>query len=245
MSARIARIVGATGVVTFLTASPVCADWSIGVFAGAAHTAATSLTLIRPGESTNVALAPVHYRSESFAPPIYYGYRIGFFPRSSWIGIEGELIHLKVVADTSRTARMDGVMRGETVSGTVPISSLVEHFSITHGVNLLLVNAVMRRPLGAESAERARWTVSARLGAGGSIPHPESDIGGRSFEGYEWGALSLQAAAGAEMRVAARLSIVGEYKLTRTVQEVTISGGTARTPLTTHHVAGGLALRLR
>jgi hypothetical protein len=191
-----------------------------------------------------VSFSPVRYRSESLEAPVYYGYRLGFFPRSGWIGVEGELIHLKVVADTRPDVRIDGVLRGEPVSGSVPLSSIVEDFSITHGVNLLLLNAVARRRAGGDRASHARWTVAARLGAGASIPHAESTIGGAHREGYEWGALSVQGAAGVEMRVMRGLSIMSEYKLTHTVQDVRVAAGTARTPLTTHHVVAGLAVRL-
>ena len=69
------------------------ADWTLGVFVGMAHTRPTSLTLIQPAEDTDVTLSPVRYRSESLTLPIYYGYRVAFFPRSSWLGIEGELVH--------------------------------------------------------------------------------------------------------------------------------------------------------
>jgi hypothetical protein len=66
----------------------------------------------------------------------------------------------------------------------------------------------------------------------------------RSLEQYEWGALSLQAAGGLEVRLGRRLYAAGEYKLTRTVQEVSVVGGAARTGLTTHHVTVGLVAHL-
>ena len=105
-------------------------------------------------------------------------------------------------------------LRDSPVGGSAPFSSIIEAFSITHGVNLLLVNAVARRRAGLDPAGDARWTFTARFGAGASIPHPESTIGGRPSEGYEWGALSVQAAAGVEARVTRVLSLIGEYKLT-------------------------------
>ena len=226
-------------------APPAFADWTIGGFLGGAHTHTTSLHLIQPLEATDISLSPVSYRSESLTPPLYYGYRFGFFPRSRWFGIEGELIHLKVHADTTRPTQISGVLRGQPSQGSAPMSSVIEDFSISHGVNLVLINAVARYGVGVvDQSGEPRWTLTGRLGAGTSRPHPESTIGGRRFEGYEWGSPSLQIAAGVEMRVIGTVSLVGEYKLTRTVQEVTIVDGTARTPLTTHHFVGGAALRL-
>jgi hypothetical protein len=56
--------------------------------------------------------------------------------------------------------------------------------------------------------------------------------------------MSLQGAAGVELRLLSGLSLVCEYKLTRSVQDVTVAEGRARTPLTTHHVVTGVAVGL-
>ena len=224
-------------------ASPAFADWTIAAYLGAAHTRPASLTLQKRFESTSVTLSPVRYRSESLEAPIYYGYRIGYFPKSSWFGIEGELIHLKVIADTAATVEITGTLRNSAVNGSLPLSAVVERFSLTHGVNLLLVNGVFRRPL-AQRGDHARWILTARLGAGASVPHAESIIDGRHREGYEWGGMSVQATAGLEVTVARRLSVLTEYKLTHSRQDVEIAEGSAQTALTTHHLVAGLALRL-
>jgi hypothetical protein len=245
MTARtILRTLITASVVSLVTVAPAFADWTLAGFLGAAHTRPSSLTLTRPPDATDLSMSPIRYGSESLEVPVYYGYRAAFFPRSGWFGIEGELIHLKVVADTTRTVRVHGMWRGARVDETVRLSSVIDDFSITHGVNLLLVNAVARRRTGIDSAGHPRWTLTARLGAGGSVPHPESTISGRHVEGYEWGAMSIQGAAGVELRLVSGLSLVGEYKLTRSVQDVTVADGTARTPLTTHHVVAGVAVGL-
>ncbi|MCA1586817.1 MAG: hypothetical protein LC791_19285 [Acidobacteria bacterium] len=223
----------------------VSADWALTAFLGGSHTRDSSLTLTRPSAATDVTLARVRYDGASFEAPPYYGYRLAFFPRSSWFGIEGELIHLKVIADTSRMTSVEGIVQGDRVNGEQPIASLIQRFSITHGVNLVLVNAVARRPLRwRTNDDRPSTLVVGRLGLGGSVPHPESAIDGIAYEGYEWGALSTQAAAGVERRLAGPLYVVAEYKLSRSVQRVTIAGGSARTPLVTHHLVGGLVAYL-
>jgi hypothetical protein len=221
------------------------ADWTFGAFLGGARTQETSLTLKQPSADTNLRLSPVRYRSESLDPPLYYAGRVGFFPGSEWFGIEGELIHLKVVADTARQVRFDGVLRGETTGAVRQLSSLVQRFAITHGVNLLLVNAVARRTAGSSGTLPPRWIVIGRVGAGASLPHPESTVDGLSLERYEWGAFSAQAAAGVERRLTTRIYLSGEYKLTYTVQDVSVAAGSARTPLVTHHAVAGLVVHLR
>lgn len=244
MTLRLARRCAClTGLLIVAAGGTARADWAVGGFIGGAHTQDTSLHVVRSAESTDVMLTPVRYRSESLDSPIYYGYRAALFPRSRWLGIEGELIHLKVVADTSRHVQRLGTVAGTPTADTAMLSSVVEDFSITHGVNLLLINAVLRRRAHVDPEGNARWALTARLGAGTSVPHPESTINGQHVAGYEWGAMSLQAAAGAEVHVIGRVSLAGEYKLTRSAQDVTIAGGNARTPLVTQHVAIGLAMR--
>jgi len=230
-------------VLTLLPVPPASAEWTAGVFAGASRTLDSSVAIAQPEDGTNVTISPVRYRSESFEPPIYYGYRAGFFPAAGWFGLEGELIHMKVLAETNRTASIEGDLGGQTVAVTGPMSFLVERFSISHGVNLILINAVARRRARVDAhAGSPRWMLTARFGAGASLPHPESTVGGESVEGYEWGAFSAQVAAAAEIRIAGPLYGSGEYKLTRTVQDVSIARGSARTPLVTHHVAFGLSV---
>jgi hypothetical protein len=191
-------------------------------------------------ETTDLRLSPVRYRSESLKPPFYYAGRVAFFPASGWFGLEGELVHLKVVADTARQVRFEGVVRAEATDAVRLLSSLVQRFSITHGVNLLLVNAVARRTAQVSGNLPPRWILTGRVGAGTSLPHPESTVDGLSLERYEWGSFSAQAAAGMELRLTTRLYLSGEYKLTRTAQDVSVAAGSARTPLVTHHaVAGG------
>ncbi len=240
------RVVTLAASILILTiTAPASAEWTVGAFAGGCTTGNTSLTLVQPASDTSVTFAPVRYRSASFEMPIYYGYRIGAFPGPRWLGIEGELIHMKVIADTARVSRAEGTVGGQAVAGPRAIDSVLERFSITHGVNLLLANAVIRRASAAASPSRApRWMVVGRIGAGASIPHPESTSGGLSLERYEWGAFSMQAAAAAEARITGPLYVSGEYKLTRSVQDVTIAGGSARTPLVTHHIVAGLMFHL-
>jgi hypothetical protein len=242
---HIVRVIASACALNLGLARGASAEWTLAVFLGASRTGDSSLTVAQPADGTNVTLSPVHYDSASFEAPPYYGYRVGMFPGSGRFGIEGEFIHVKVIADTARETNANGLLRREPVAGARPLASVLERFSITHGVNLVLINAVVRgqREVLAGS-DRPRWILAGRFGAGASIPHPESTVNGFSFEGYEWGAFSLQAAAAIEVRVAGPIYVGGEYKLTRTVQDVTIAGGSARTSLVTHHLVGGLVAHI-
>ncbi|HEY3128324.1 MAG TPA: hypothetical protein VGL91_02620, partial [Acidobacteriota bacterium] len=101
-------------------------------------------------------------------------------------------------------------------------------------------NAAIRYAL-SKVGQRPRAFLTARVGAGPTIPHPESRIEGATQERYEIGSLGVQGAAGAQLRLRRGIYALAEYKFTRTRQSVTVSGGKAGTLLKTHHGVLGLA----
>jgi hypothetical protein len=241
-AARIVRWL-TLGAVGSTLATPAFADWTIGAFLGGSWTRDTSLTLTQPSAGTDVTLTPVHYAGKPFEAPPYYGYRAGVFPHSGWFGVEGEFIHLKVFAETTRLSTADGMVGGVHLSGPIVLSSIIQRFSISHGVNLLFVNALFRHQSPHTNGDGPRWVAVARAGAGTTIPHPESSIDGGAFEAYEWGAFAVHGAGAIELRVTGPLYVTGEYKLTRTRQNVTVVAGSVRTPLVTQHLTGGVMVR--
>ena len=222
-----------------LAGSPAYADWNVGVYLGIPYTLSSPLRLqLSPG--TDVVFESVAYRGEPFTFPLYYGYRAGYF--SNHLGIEAELIHLKVFADPSEVVGRDGRIAGRTVMDAAPLGDVVQRFSISHGLNLVLVNAVVRAPVRRRSSER-RVSWVARAGAGPTVPHGESVIAGVGKEQYELGRIAIQGAGGIELKIAGGAHLVGEYKLTTTRQRVGVAGGTASARFTTHHVVFGAGYR--
>jgi hypothetical protein len=228
-----------------MTASPpASAEWVLGAFLGASATHDGWLRVSQPTAATSVRFAHVPYHSESLEAPPYYGYRFGFVPHTGWVGIEAEFIHLKTVADTARLVPAEGRVRGTRVEGSIPVADVLDRFAMTHGMNLLLLNALVRTTGHHGMGEAPRWLLVARFGAGASLPHAESAADGLGVEQYEWGGLGVQAGAGGELRLAGPFYVSGEYKITRTVPDVRVAGGSARTRLLTHHVAVGLTAHL-
>src|SRR5919199_579059 len=78
------------------TPAPARADWIVAGYVGNAWTASTTLTVDR-GAAGTTTFTDVPFESHSFDSPLYYGYRGGWFRRDG-LGIEGEVIHLKVYA---------------------------------------------------------------------------------------------------------------------------------------------------
>jgi hypothetical protein len=220
------------------------AEWILAAYLGAAHTMSAPLSVARPQIGTEITFRPVDYRGESFSPPLYYGYRLSYFlPTDSWIGFEGEFIHAKVYAHTDRSARVHGKHGGQLVQGMVPIDDVVERFSMSHGLNFVLMNLAARRTLGSRNHVKAQ--VVGRLGVGPTVPHAETTIDGMRRDAYELGAVALHAAGGAEIRLGWRLGAVAEYKFTRTRQTITIDGGKARGSFASHHAVIGITWHFR
>ena len=222
--------------------APARADWTIGGYLGAAHTATSAVSIRQPPIDTNLVLDGVKFRGRSFESPLYYGYRVGYelhFART--LSIEAELIHGKVYAETEQEVSIRGRRNGIAVDGREPMSRSVEALSMSHGLNLILFNVVARLPAGSSSS---RLQLTGRLGAGPTWPHVESTIGGVHQEQYQWGSVATQAAVGLEVRLTHGLSALGEYKFSRTRETVTVSdGGEARSLLRTHHAVFGLGYR--
>lgn len=222
------------------------AEWVLVVYLGAAHTVSAPLSLLQPALGTEITLASVAYHGESLAPPPYYGYRVSYFPRTrSWIGVEAEFIHLKVYAETNRITQAVGVHRGERVDRGLPIQAVVERLSMSHGLNLILINAVARRTLRLGKDETRHVQLIGRVGAGPTVPHAESTIGGISQEGYTAGAPVLHAAGAVEIPLSRRFAALAEYKFTRSRQAVAVDRGEIRGLFGSHHGVFGIAWSIR
>lgn len=214
-------------------------EWTAGVFLGANHSDSNSILLRQPGRDTELLLSPVHYEGKSFTGPLYYGGRIGcYFSAAPAFGLEGEFIHAKAYAKTDMPVVAAGRRNGLAVSGQLPLRSILQSFSVSHGLNFLLVNAVTRYPI-------ARRTISltARAGLGPALAHPESTVEGLRRERYQLSGLAFQLAAGTEIRLGPRAYAFAEYKLTRVHPELNVAAGTARTLFRSHHGIFGVGYR--
>jgi len=224
-------------------APPANAEWTVAALLGAAQTTRSSLILEQPPTLLSLVLAPIDYQGASFESPIYYAVRIahvfGFAPMLS---IEGEFIHMKVFAETTRRVSARGTLHGVSVDGPVVLADVVQRFSLSHGLNMVLGNVAVSRRFGQDRVSPF-LKVAARGGVGPTVPHAESTVRGRSREGYELGALAFQGSTGIEVRVTKRVYAVGDYKFTRTRQRVGIADGQAETLISTHHLVFGAGFR--
>jgi opacity protein-like surface antigen len=221
------------------------ADWMVGGFLGNATTLSSTVRFDVPGTETRVDAEGVAYRGRSFEFPLYYGYRVTWLPETRrWLGLELEFIHAKVYAETGRTVRLRGTLRGAPLDTQLPLTAVVSRLEMSHGLNFILANVTVRRGIGPTDASGARRVVAVvRAGAGPTVPHAESAIGSESREQYEGGGPGVLAGGGLEIALWHGVVATGEYKLTWARPTIDIAGGTATIPSRSHHVAVGVGYR--
>jgi len=218
--------------------APARGDWAFAGFLGASFTQPNTIVLDRPAAGTSVSLAGVHYAGRSFEAPPYYGYRAARLGER--VGVEGEFVHLKAYANAAGPVTARGGVDGRQIDGRVPLGDVLERFSMSHGLNLVLANVVWY-PGGRRGAVAA----SVRGGAGVAVPHGESTVDGLEQEQYEVSSLAAQGAFAVELRARGRLRLLAEYKLTTAAPHVSVSGGTVSGRFVSQHLVFGVGWHTR
>jgi len=157
--------------------------------------------------------------------------------------LEVEFVHLKVLTNPEEIVHMTGECKGQPEDRIVRLGDVVESFSMTHGLNLLMANAAFRHHLLENFGSYARLSMVGRIGFGPIIPHTESQIGGVSQEQYEVTGRALQVGVGSEVRLLSIFYLLLEYKFTRSFfDNASVVNGTAKASLRTHHFIFGMSL---
>jgi len=222
------------------------AQWYVAGYLGANHTLSAPVTIDQLAAGTSLEFADVSFVARPFESPQYYGVRGGrLFGAKRRFGVEFEWFHPKVYAETDKAVHITGRYLGTAVDTTAPMDTIVQRYSMSHGMNFILVNAVMRMPVSdARDGFLSRVAISARAGAGPMLPHGETQIAGEAAEGYEIAGVGYQVAGGADIRLVGALSATVEYKFGHASPEITVDRGTGHTTANLHQVAFGLAFGL-
>ena len=189
--------------------------WVFAAFLGNAWTAQNDLHLRLENPALEMRFTEVAYDDRSAQPPLYYGARIGHgLAAIPWLAVETEFIHLKTIADEAWLAPP------------------MPRFEMSHGLNLLFINAAIRFE-----------PFVLRVGAGPTIPHVETAVRGDSVNAYQFGALAVQAAGAIEVPVSRQLFATGEFKWTRTAENLTVPTGSLEGTFATRHLIVGIGWR--
>jgi opacity protein-like surface antigen len=221
-------------------------ETTIAFYSGKSFTSDSDLTLKQPGNGTHLRFQRAAYEDQSHSSPIYYGLRVThFLKRKPWLGASIDFFHYKAYALTDRTVHAIGTEHGIPVDRQQRLDDTMQRFSISHGVNYLTLNVLGRlRWKRSGRFPEGRVQPYAGMGGGGLLLHPESVIGGRPFQKYEWNGVGYQLFAGVDYRVTRRWGLFVEYKFNRRNVNVRIVDGTADMRLNSHHLAFGTSYRL-
>ncbi|MCX7817396.1 MAG: hypothetical protein N2317_07805 [Syntrophales bacterium] len=167
------------------------------VFGGTAYNFKTRHVIRQDGADT--VRFNAKYDTKAFETPVYWSLRAGLWDKkNSW---ELELVHHKLYLKNNPPG--------------------VEHFSITHGFNLLTVNRAWLFP----------WFIG-RLGGGVVVTHPESTIHGKTFEqsggiidGYYISGPTAQVALEKRLYIGKNLFLSAEGKFTLSWVRVPVKDG--------------------
>ncbi len=211
---------------------------------GKSRTSPSDLEIVQPSLLNYVTFHNLSYSAESFKTPFYYGVRVGyFFQEPKFIGLEVEFVHLKVLTNPEEIVHMTGKCKGQPEDRIVRFGDVVESFSMTHGLNLLMANAPFRHHLLENLGSYARLSMVGRIGFGPIIPHTESQIGGVSQEQYEVTGRALQVGVGSEVRLLSIFYFLLEYKFTRSFfDNASVVNGAAKVSFRTHHFIFGMSV---
>ena len=203
-----------------LLPAPARAQWTLSLYSGAAASSSNTLT-VTPSAGAPFTLADVEYRAASSQAPIYYGYRAGYTPKDSRLGVEFEFTHAKAIAIDTHSPDL-------------------AQFQMTHGLNFLLGNVVYR----SQAATSSRVAFVARGGAGFTLPHVETVFRGNSLSNYQNGGFGAQGGVGLEARLAGRLYAIADARLTWARVRVDAVDAAIAGGFLTRHIDLGIAVRL-
>ena len=206
--------------------------WS--AYTGSSWTRDSDLRISQPALGTELTLNDVAWSARPFRPAPYYGLRVTRFLTPHW-GVALDFTHYKAYANPSGTVTAMGTWHGAPVREMAPMDRYVQRFEISHGVNLLTINALYRWP-------RGRFEPYVGAGVGTYVPHAESTVGERPHEtSYRASGTAWQAFGGLHYRVTEHLGLFVEAKHDEGAVRVDVADGRARTRLRSWHAVAGVS----
>jgi hypothetical protein len=241
---RVTRVAAVVAASVVAPGPDAAAQWIAGAFAGNVWTSDTTVGVRVPAEGTDASLRDVAFADASSNSPIYYGWRLRrALPRPAWLAVEAQFVHLKAISNPAQVVSASGRLGAEPLPDRVPVGTVLPHFELSHGLNLLVIDAVVTTPLGRRGGA-ARAYVAWRAGTGPTLPHVEASLHGRSIDAYQWGAPVWNAAAGVGLRVKGPVWAVVDAAVTRTQQRVHAGDAEIAGRFTSRHLTAGLEWHL-
>ncbi len=227
------------GLCLFSVQGNAAAENIVSLYTGTSFSRDSDLRLTRPG--TELRIRDVQWDPHPFSQGApYYGLRLThFFEQQPNWGVALDFTHYKMYAQTERRVTVDGTWRGAAVGGEAPMNQYVQHFEISHGVNVLSINGIYRWLDSSFAGGRLQPYVGAGLAH--YWPHSENTVDNAPHEtGYQSSGFGYQLLGGVRYRLTERVNAFVEAKFNSGTAKVDIAGGRAETPLRTFHAVVGL-----
>jgi opacity protein-like surface antigen len=211
------------------------------LYGGSSFTRNSALHVTQPARSTDLTLHDVEWGASPLKAAPYYGLRLThFYDRHPNWGMALDFTHYKMYAKTARVIPVDGVWQGTSVQSAASMDSYVQHFEISHGVNVLSVNGIYRWL--APGLAGGRLQPYAGAGLAYYWPHSENTVGGIAHEtGYAASGFGYQVLGGLHYRLSERIGAFVEAKFNSGTATVDIADGQAETSLRTLHAIVGVS----
>lgn len=230
-------------------AAPAEAESYLYGYFGQAWTGDTDLTLRQPSRGNDVTFSDVEFVDRSFERPWYYGFKAGhYFAGLPWFGLELEFFHFKAYALDDKTYPVSGTRSGAPIGGSVRMDTIVQSFNISHGVNVISLNALARHGfMPSERFPHGRLQAYGGFGLGAVINHAEAVM-----DGLESGSYQIDDSPSYQVLLGFRFfpvdlglrwgnpAIFAEYKFTHLTPDFDINQGSGEVTFDTHHIVFGL-----
>jgi hypothetical protein len=230
-------------ILCILAAAPTAnAGFSFTGYFGKAYPLSTDLTLRQGFENTSLTFSGVEFEDRSFESPVYWGARLGYKPKEEEsLTLEVEFIHYKVFADPNQVVDIRGTYQDERYESTAALDGFIQHFSISHGTNLLLGNVSGSKDLVKLWHPTRSLSFVGRFGVGIMILHAETEVQNVEKSGYQFGGFAYQGDVGLEMPIWRDISLISAYKLTQGGASIDVDRGTIDLNLTAQHLILGIS----
>jgi hypothetical protein len=116
-----------------------------------------------------------------------YSFRVGKFIKPN-LALELNFDHAKAILTQEQNVNVSGTINGTTMSGSVPVSQLVQEYQLNNGANFVLINVVRRFNLYRQPDRTGNISFLAKAGGGFMVPHTQNIVlGVPNQKGFQWG----------------------------------------------------------
>lgn len=213
-------------------------SFTVSAYLGKNFPSKTFLIVSQDINQTFLKFEDIKLTDKAFEFPLYYGIKLSADlkfagPRTF---AELEFIHSKVYSNPEQTVRVVGIYRDAQMDSFIKLGSIVQNFSISHGLNYLFLN------IGYRLILKESFASFFKFGVGVSIPHFETTIDSLSFERYELNSFAVQVSGGLNFKIRGNFGGLFELKYTSgEIIDAGIFGGTAETHIKMIHLVFGVS----